>query len=88
MLVKKTSKNRITLPKEAVQKFPGIDYFEVSVKEKQIELKPVKVDRIGTALEKTRKKIAKLGLTERDVGKGVQWARRKGKSNYYDNRHS
>lgn len=37
MLAKKTSKNQITLPKEAVQQFPGIDYFEVSVENDKIE---------------------------------------------------
>lgn len=77
MLVKKTSKNQITLPKEVVQKFPGIDYFEVSVRGKKIELRPVKVGRIGVSLEKTRKKIAEIGLTEKEIKKAVQWARKK-----------
>ncbi|MCG3114116.1 MAG: hypothetical protein LLH30_00370 [Candidatus Manganitrophus sp. SA1] len=79
MLIKKTSRNQITLPKEVVQKFPGIDCFEVSVRGEKIELRPVKVRRDGVSLEKTRKKIAELGLTERNVKKAVQWARRKGK---------
>lgn len=78
MLRKKTSKNQITLPKEVVEKFPGIDYFEVSVRRKKIELKPVKSGRVGISLEKTRKKISEIGLTEKDIKKAIQWARRKG----------
>lgn len=78
MLAKKTSKNQITLPKEAVQKFPGIDYFEVSVEGDKIELRPVKVGSAGASLEKIRKKIEDLGLTEKDVKDAVQWARKKG----------
>lgn len=78
MLAKKTSKNQITLPKEAVQQFPGIDYFEVFVEEDKIELKPVRIASAGASLEKVRKKVAALGLTEKDVKDAVQWARKKG----------
>jgi hypothetical protein len=77
MLAKKTSKNQITLPKEAVQKFPGIDYFDVSVAGDKIELRPVKIAPVGTSLEKIRKKIQELGLTEKDVKDAIQWARKK-----------
>ena len=78
MLAKKTSKNQITLPKEAVQKFPGIDYFEVSVEGNTIELKPVKISSAETGLKKIKKKIAALNLTEEDVKDAIQWARKKG----------
>jgi hypothetical protein len=78
MLAKKTSKNQITLPKEAVQKFPGIDYFEVSIEEDKIELKPVQIASAGASLKKIRQKVAALGLTEEDVKDAIQWARKKG----------
>ena len=77
MLTKKTSKNQITLPKEAVRQFPGIDYFEVSVEENHIRLSPVQISSAGSNLEKIRKKIAELGLTEKSVKDAVGWARTK-----------
>ena len=77
MLAKKTSKNQITLPKVAVRNFPGIDYFEISVAEDKIELRPVKIAPVGASLEKIRKKIQELGLTEKDVKDAIQWARKR-----------
>ena len=51
-LAKKTSKNQLTLPKAVVDRFPGVDYFEVSADADRILLKPVRfggemVQRIG-----------------------------------------
>jgi hypothetical protein len=77
MLAKKTSKNQVTLPKAAVEQFPGIDYFEVTVEKEQIRLTPVKVATAVSSLKKIRKKIAELGLTEKDVKDAVQWARKR-----------
>jgi hypothetical protein len=77
MLAKKTSKNQITLPKEAVGCFPGVDYFEVSVEDSRIILFPVKLTPLGGTIERVRRKMAELGLTESDVAEAVRWARRK-----------
>ena len=76
MLAKKTSKNQITLPRQAVKQFPGIDYFEVSVQKGEIRLVPVKISAAASSLAKIRKKIAALGLSEDDVEAALRWARR------------
>jgi hypothetical protein len=77
MLAKKTSKNQVTLPKAIVQEVPETDYFDVSVKDGAIVLKPVTVHASGERLSAVREKIAALGLTETDVADAVRWARRR-----------
>ncbi|OGA08067.1 MAG: AbrB family transcriptional regulator [Betaproteobacteria bacterium RIFCSPHIGHO2_12_FULL_69_13] len=73
MLAKLTSKNRLTLPKAVVGKFPGARYFEVRAEKGRIVLVPAKV----TSLEGLWSKIESLGITEKDIEDAVQWARRK-----------
>ena len=75
MLAKKTSKNQITLPKEIVKAFPDAEYFDVSIRDNMIRLMPVKITPVSSSLDSVREKIKKLGLTEKDVGEAVQWAR-------------
>ncbi len=75
MLAKKTSKNQITLPKEIVRAFQDAEYFDVSIKDNAIRLTPVKITPIESSLDSVREKIKKLGLTEKDVGEAIQWAR-------------
>ena len=75
MLAKKTSKNQITLPKEIVKVFPDAEYFDVSIKDHTIRLMPVKIIPVQSSLDSVREKIEKLGLTEKDVGEAIQWAR-------------
>ena len=75
MLVKKTSKNQITLPKEVLKKFPSAEYFEVKVEGDRIILIPIKAVPSNMTIEKIRAKIRKLGLTERDIEEAVKWAR-------------
>jgi len=77
MLAKKTSKNQLTLPRDIVSSFPGADYFDVSVEGGRIILAPVTITRSHEGLANIREKIAKLGLTERDVTGAVAWARKK-----------
>ena len=76
MLAKKTSKNQITLPRDAVRQFPGVDYFEVTVEQNQIRLAPVKLASATPFLQKVRKKIADLGIEENEVAQAIRWARR------------
>ena len=78
MLAKRTYKNQITLPKEVVRDFPGVEYFDVSSQEGRIILRPVSVAPSGDRLAKAREKIRRLGLTERDIQDAIQWARRAG----------
>ncbi|MEW6571997.1 MAG: AbrB/MazE/SpoVT family DNA-binding domain-containing protein [Nitrospirota bacterium] len=77
MLAKKTSKNQLTLPKEIVKDFPDTEYFDVSVKDRKIILMPVKITPANMTLEGIREKIAKLGITGKDVAEAVRWARKK-----------
>ncbi|MBK5274425.1 MAG: AbrB/MazE/SpoVT family DNA-binding domain-containing protein [Desulfuromonadales bacterium] len=76
MLAKKTSKNQLTLPKEIVGNFPGIDLFDAVVEDNRIVLTPVKVTPLNASLEGIREKIRKLGIDENDVTEAVKWARR------------
>ncbi|MEI8374129.1 MAG: AbrB/MazE/SpoVT family DNA-binding domain-containing protein [Planctomycetota bacterium] len=76
MLARKTSKNQLTLPKEIVGNFPGIDLFDATVEENRIVLTPVKVVPAILALGTVRSKMKKLGLAPEDVAEAVQWARK------------
>jgi hypothetical protein len=75
MLARKTSKNQLTLPKEVVRSFPGIDLFDASVDNNRIILTPVKIVPIDPSLEKIRKKMKALGIVENDVTEAIKWAR-------------
>ena len=75
MLAKKTSKNQLTLPKEIVKSFPDIEYFDVTVEDRKIVLKPVKITPVNETLEGVRDKIEKLGITGKDVSEAVKWVR-------------
>ncbi len=77
MLAKKTSKNQITLPKAISAAFPDAEYFDVSIEENRILLRPVKMVPYRKTLEEVRAKMAKLGIAENDVSEAVKWARRK-----------
>lgn len=77
MLCKKTYKNQITLPKKVMENFEGIEYFEADVRDGKIVLDPVQIVSRGTeTLEKARKRIEDLGLTEEEIKKAVAWARK------------
>jgi hypothetical protein len=62
MLPKKTSKNQITLPKAITRQLPQVDYFDVSIREGEVILKPVVVSALGERLKAVRAKI-ELRLT-------------------------
>jgi bifunctional DNA-binding transcriptional regulator/antitoxin component of YhaV-PrlF toxin-antitoxin module len=79
MLAKITSKNQITLPKAVINAFPDVQYFDVCIKDNKIFLIPVKISPIGSDIESIRDKMRKLGITEKDVGEAIRWARRKSK---------
>jgi len=71
MIAKITSKNQLTLPKSVVQAIGAAEYFDVEVRQGQIVLTPVRMQR-GDAV---RAKLVALGLTEADVAGAVRWAR-------------
>ncbi len=77
MLAKKTSKNQLTLPKDIVKSFPGVEYFDIKVEGNKIVLTPVKIVPADRTLESIREKMKKLGITEEDVSKAIRWARKR-----------
>jgi hypothetical protein len=75
MLAKKTSKNQLTLPKRIVQALPETDYFDVTLREGAIILRPVTITEPGSKLATVRRKIRDLGLTSKDIDDAIGWAR-------------
>ena len=75
MLAKKTSKNQITLPKKIVTALPETDYFDVTLREGAVVLRPVAISEPGTKLATVRRKIKALGLTPKDIDDAIRWAR-------------
>ncbi|MCX5856206.1 MAG: AbrB/MazE/SpoVT family DNA-binding domain-containing protein [Deltaproteobacteria bacterium] len=76
MLAKLTTKNQLTLPREIVKEFKGIEYFDANVLDGRIVLAPVRMQPVDANLEGIRKKMEKLGITPGDVAEAVRWARR------------
>jgi len=73
VLAKKTVKNQLTLPKKIVEKFPATEYFDVRVENDAIVLRPVRPEGV----EEVREKLARLGITEKDIRSAIVWARAK-----------
>jgi hypothetical protein len=71
MLAKMTSKNQLTLPRSVTDQVGATEYFDVEVREGQIVLTPVRIQR-GDAV---RAKLAALGLNDADVRDAIDWAR-------------
>ncbi len=75
MLAKISAKNQITIPKDVMSRFRGVQYFDVEHQDETIILKPVKV--FDKDIDEIRKKIQNLGLSQNCVSEAVQWARGK-----------
>lgn len=75
MLAKKTSKNQVTLPKKILKEIPDTNYFDVSLREGAVVLRPVTGTEPGTRLATIRQKIRDLGIEPKDIGRALQWAR-------------
>jgi hypothetical protein len=75
MLAKKTSKNQVTLPKKILKEIPETDYFDVSLREGSVVLRPVTVAEHHSRLITVREKIRELGIKSTDIDKSIQWAR-------------
>ncbi len=72
MLAKITSKNQLTLPKSITSELGPVEYFDVEVRNGQVVLTPVRIQRADAV----RAKLAELNLTEQDVTDVVAWARK------------
>lgn len=73
MLVKLTSKNQITIPKKIMEQFPGTQYFEVELKDREVLLKPLKI--YDVSLDQIKGKIEKLGLTRSTISDAIKRVR-------------
>ena len=71
ILAKLTSKNQLTLPKSLISAVGAAEYFEVQVKDGQIILTPVRIQRADAV----RSKLEELGLNEQDIADAVKLAR-------------
>jgi len=71
MVAKKKSKNKITLPKEIVDRFPGVDYFTVRSDDGSIVLEPF----LQSRADEVRAKLARLEIGEDDISGSVAWSR-------------
>jgi hypothetical protein len=71
VLAKKTVKNQITLPKQVITRFKGVEYFDVSTDGTSIVLRPLQKSRA----DEVRARLAELGIEEKDVADAVSWAR-------------
>ena len=72
MLVKRGSRNRLTLPKAAVRAVSEAEYFHVAVEEGRIVLTPVRT----RSADAVRARIEWLSVTDENVTTAVAWARR------------
>jgi len=63
------------LPKAVVEQLPNVEYFDVSVREGEVVLRPVVVSPTGERLRAVRAKVKALGLTEKDIEGAIRWAR-------------
>lgn len=75
MLAKKTSRNQITLPKPIVRQLPDSEYFDVSLRDGAVVLRPVAISTQGERLKVVRGKIRGLGLAQKDIEAAIRWAR-------------
>ena len=72
MLAKMASRNQLTLPRSVTDQLGDVpEYFDVALRDGQIVLTPVRIQR-GDAV---RAKLAALGLGAPDVADAVDWAR-------------
>jgi bifunctional DNA-binding transcriptional regulator/antitoxin component of YhaV-PrlF toxin-antitoxin module len=76
MLTKRTFKNQITIPKQIIERFGNVEYFDVSARNNEIILRPVEIKEKGQYLSQAREKIKALGLKEDDITEAIRWARR------------
>lgn len=71
MLAKLSSKNQLTLPKAITNELGAVQYFEVELRDGQIVLSPVHLQRADAV----RAKLAELQLDSDDLVAALDWAR-------------
>ncbi|MBN2465852.1 AbrB/MazE/SpoVT family DNA-binding domain-containing protein [candidate division WOR-3 bacterium] len=74
MLIKKTARNQVTLPKSLLGKLAPTDYFEAEVAGDVLVLRPVKVVEM-VDIDKVRDRLRRRRVKAAEVEKAVSWAR-------------
>jgi hypothetical protein len=77
MLTKKTTKNQLTLPKDIVKEFPGIEYFDAVVEKRRIVLTPVLMMPADGSIGEIREKAAAFETSGKENRKDESWPGRK-----------
>lgn len=77
MLAKLTSKNQLTLPVEVLRGVPRSEFFDATVVDGAIMLRPVRMVP-AVHLDALRDRVALAGATEEDdVPAAIRWARQR-----------
>ena len=74
MLTKRTAKNQITLPAALLHQIPATEYFDATVENGMLVLRPVRVVPAAD-LEQIRTRMEQAGLTDNSVKDAIRWAR-------------
>lgn len=72
MLVRITSMNQLTLPKDVTEELGTPEYFDVESRNGQLILTPVRLQRADAV----RAGLVEQGVTNADLDDAVAWARR------------
>lgn len=72
MLVRITSKNQLTLPKDVTEELGAPEYFDVESRNGQLILTPVRSQHADAV----RARLVEPGVTNADIDDAVAWARR------------
>ena len=74
MLTKKTTKNQLTLPKDIVKEFPGLEYFDAVVEKRRIVLTPVLMMPADGSPSEIQEQTAAFGTSGKEVRKDGSWS--------------
>ena len=74
MLIKKTARNQVTLPKALLARVASTDYFEAEVAGDSLVLRPVKVVEM-VDIDKVRDRLRRRRVKAAEVEKAVSWTR-------------
>ena len=75
MLIKKTAKNQVTIPRALLSRLASTDYFEADVAGDALVLRPVKVVEM-VDINKIRDRLERRRVKADEVDKAVVWARK------------
>jgi hypothetical protein len=76
LLIKKTKKNQLTIPKALLDQLSPTDYFDAEVVSGALVLRPVRVVPL-VDIDRVRGRLKRGGVRPDDVQRAVRWAREK-----------